>query len=325
MKKRIISIVIASLMAFSMTACGSSDESSKDTTTKATGTTTTAPIDDTTENMITDREGNEIEIPVELNKIISVGAANTEILVGLGLSEKIVMADQYSYDVEGIDASICTIDMMNTDVESLIALEADVIFITGMTSTGANDPYNALKEAGVAVVYIPTAVSLQGIMDDITFISKYTKTEEKGTELVTSIQTTIDEVKMKVGLLSSNPPSVYIEISPAPYMYTTGAGTFIDEMITIAGGINIYVKENSWISNTEETVLAANPEIILSTSSYEGYDYKEISDRAGWEAVSAVANNKVILVNSNAVQRASQNISKGLMEIAKAIHPSSYE
>lgn len=316
--KRIISILASLALTLSITACSDNENSSSQSDSLSSGNSSIEVITSAT---ISNSENDETVTIGEINRIISTSASSTEILTGLGLGDKIIATDIYSADVEGIDPKVANLDMMNLDMEQLLALDPDVIFINEINLAGEADRYEALKNAGVNVIYIPAAKSIQDIINDILVISTYTSKVDEGNEMIDEINKTVYDIESKVALLSSNPPKVYLEVSPSPWLYSTGSGTFVDEIITICGGVNIYASQNSWLNNTEESVFEANPDIIITSVAFEGYDYNEIFARAGWENIKAVANNRVISVDSNSTSRASQNISKGIIEIAKAIHP----
>ena len=316
--KRIISILASLALTLSITACSDNENSSSQSDSLSSGNSSIEVITSAT---ISNSENDETVTIGEINRIISTSASSTEILTGLGLGDKIISTDIYSADVEGIDPKVANLDMMNLDMEQLLALDPDVIFINEINLAGEADRYEALKNAGVNVIYIPAATSIQDIINDILVISTYTSKVDEGNEMIDEINKTVYDIESKVALLSSNPPKVYLEVSPSPWLYSTGSGTFVDEIITICGGVNIYANQNSWLNNTEESVFEANPDIIITSVAFEGYDYNEIFARAGWENIKAVANNRVISVDSNSTSRASQNISKGIIEIAKAIHP----
>lgn len=324
--KKILSVLLAGIIAMSFAACGNeNDSSTADTTITSQTTTPTTESVEPTGTTITDREGNDVEIPAEISKIISTSPSTTEVLVGLGLSEKIIATDTYSDGTEGLKPGISTLDMRNLDMEQIIALKPDAVFLNEISLAGEEDKYASLKDAGIKVLYIPAAISLQGIMDDITFISQYTKTDAKGQELVKEIKDVIELVDGKVKLRSSTPPKVYFEIGAAPYLYSFGSGTYLNEIITLCGGVNIYADQDSWFANTDESVIKANPDVIISNIAYDEYSYTEIYDRAGWNVINAVKNKNVVLVDTNATSRASQNIVKGIKEIANAIYPGTFE
>lgn len=336
-KSKLLSLAIAGILAVSMTACGNANSTSDGgeiTTSEITEAETVVnetevETEETTAeeaadaDSVIDREGNLVEVPAEINTIISAAPSVTEILAGLGLADKIIAADMYSADVEGIDPAVCTLDFYNLNTEELVALAPDVIIINGISDNGDTDPYAELKAAGTNVVYIPSAVSIDGIKDDIAFLAAYTRTSDKGDELIGTIDSCISDISAKAANITEK-KSVYFEISAAPYLYTTGSGTFLNEIIELVGAENIYGGEEGWISNSDETVIAANPDVILTSVAYEGYDFNEITAREGWDVLTAVKNGEVYQVGANETSRASQHVVDGINEIASAIYPDVY-
>ncbi len=253
--------------------------------------------------------------------LISTAADISEIISGLGFGGNVVLADTYSFGVESIDSSVCTLDYLNPDIEAIAALSPDVVFVSSSSTDGTTDPYATLKDLGINVVYIPTAQSIDDIKSNITTIAEALDAPEKAAELISRIDNAIDDITLKVSLLSSNAPKVYFELSAAPWLYSFGSGTFLNEIITICGGVNIYSNESGWLSNTEESVLSSNPDVILTSVQYDGYDYTEILSRAGWENIEAVKNSRVYQIDANASSRGTQNIVKAMYEILYALHP----
>ena len=317
-KSKLLSLAIAGILAVSMTACGnanSTPDGGEITTSEITEAETvvneteveteetTAESEAADADSVIDREGNLGDVPVEIDTIIA--------------------ADKYSADVEGIDPAVCTLDFYNLNTEELVALAPDVIIINGISDNGDTDPYAELKAAGTNVVYIPSAVSLDGIKDDIAFLAAYTRTSDKGDELIGTIDSCISDISAKAANITEK-KSVYFEISAAPYLYTTGSGTFLNEIIELVGAENIYGGEQGWISNSDETVIAANPDVILTSVAYDGYDFNEITAREGWDVLTAVKNGEVYQVGANETSRASQHVVDGINEIASAIYPDVY-
>lgn len=281
------------------------------------------PADDTTEPVTTtvQTEADEQDAVAQELRLVSTAADITELLDGLLLSESIVAADSYSLGIGNVDPEVCTLDYTNPDVETIISLEPDVVFVSGSSTDGTVDPYSALSDAGVNVVYIPTAESISGIIDNIELIAENTGAEDKAEELTASIDEAVADAKARAESLGGEKVSVYFEISAAPWFYSFGSNTYLDEIISICGGENIYSEETGWISNTEESILAANPQVILTNVMYDGYDYNEIYSREGWEAIDAVVNHRVYSIDANASSRGSQNIVKAIQEISLAIIP----
>jgi iron complex transport system substrate-binding protein len=270
-----------------------------------------------------DRNGETVDIPEKVDTIVSASPAISEILEGLGLSDRIIAADIYSADVLGIDPDVCTLDFFNLDIEQLVVLSPDLIIISGMSVWGDDDPYQLLRDMGTTVIYIPNSNTIESIKLDIEFIGAMTHTDYAAEELISDINTKIFEIREAVNGLPK--PTVYFEAEAYPMLYSCGSDTLFNEMITIAGGENIYADESGWIQNSEESVLVRNPEFIISSAVYQnGEDISEISKRPGWGIISAVANHRVYSVDPDRTSRPSQYITDGIEEIARIIHPEAF-
>jgi iron complex transport system substrate-binding protein len=279
-----------------------------------------------TEKTMTDREGNEFTLPNKIEKIISTAPSNTEVLVELGLSDKLVAIDKYSADVEGVNTDLPQIDFRNPDAETLIALEPDIIIASGHNKAGEEDPFQLVKEAGIPVVYIPSSYSIDGIYGDIEFIADITNTEKQGEELIENMKSEVEAIKA-IGDTITDKKTVYFEIGSGSSLYSFGKDTFLNEMIQIIGAENIFANEESWISPTPESVIDANPDVILTnvpdTNGVSAVD--DIKSREGWDSITAVKEGQVYSIDKNSSSRPSQNVIKALKEMAKAIYPDEYK
>ena len=278
-----------------------------------------------TDRMVTDREGTEVNIPTKIEKIISTAPSNTEVLMAFGLGDKLVAIDKYSTDIEGINTELPQIDFLNPDAETIIGLEPDIVIASGHNKTGSvEDPFKAISEAGIPVVYIPSSDSIDGIYKDIEFIADVVNERSKGKEIVDDMKAQVEEIKA-IGDTITDKKSVYFEISPAPYLSSFGKSTFLNEMIEIIGAKNIFENEEGWISPTAEAIIDANPDVIITNAGYMENPTEEIKSRDAWENINAIKNNEVYLVDQNASSRPSQNVIKALEQMAKAVYPEHYE
>ena len=267
-----------------------------------------------------DRSGSEIaNIPTNIEKIISTAPSNTEIIADLGLADKLVAIDTYSTDIEGINEDLTKIDFAAPDAEVIVGLEPDIIIASGHNQTGsAQDPFKAVSDAGIPVVYIPSSDSIEGIYKDIEFIADVLNVKEEGTKLVDETKAKIEEIASRNA--KNEKKKVYFEIGPAPDLFSFGNTTFLNEMIELVGGSNIFKDQESWISPSEEAVLDENPDVILTNVNYIENAVDEIKTRQGWENINAVKNNDVYLIDTNSSSRPSHNIIKALEEMEKAIN-----
>lgn len=290
MKKRILALVVV-LALLVLTAGCAADTSSK------TSSAETQPL-----------------------KIACLAPSFLAILTDLGLSDSIVVVDTNTQTSLGFGADLPAIDMMNPSTETLATLDLDIIFATDMTMGGtAEDPFKVLSDAGVQVEYFASSNSIAAIKTDILRVAEIVGKTTEGQTIVDTMQTTIDEIVAQAAKMATK-KTVYFEISPADSYYSFGSGVFLNEMIELAGGVNIFASSTSWTSISEEQIIAGNPDVIFTNVNYTGTDeVASIKSREGWGNVTAIKNGNVFYIDNNSSSQPNQNITKALKEMADAI------
>lgn len=269
-----------------------------------------------------DPAGNDIALPAELNKVICLAPSTTIILDSLGLTDRLVAVDTYSpVYIESL-SSLPQFDMMTPDIEQIAALEPDVVFTTGMSYVDGN-PFAQLVDMGICVVDIPSSESIAEIQSDILFVASCFGMADEGQAIVDEMQATIDEITA-IGATITEKKTVLFEISALPYIYSFGAGTFLNEMIEMIGAENILADQQSWVPVTEEFAVAANPDVILTSVDYLDDPVGEILSRTGWENVTAVANKAVYAIDNGYSSLPNQYVVKAMIQMAQAIYPEAY-
>lgn len=270
-----------------------------------------------------DRAGNEISVPTEITKVISMAPSTSQVLEELGLTDLLVAVDtQTAYYMEET-AELPQFDMMTPDCESILSLDPDIVFVTGMSYLGAEDPYAELVEAGICVVQIPSSESIAAIQEDILFISECFGMSDEGTAIVDGMNDIINEISA-IGETITEKKTVLFEISCLPDIYSFGNGVFLNEMLNLIGAENIFADQESWIAVTEESAIAANPDVILTSVNYIEDPVAEILGREGWENVEAIKNGAVAYIDNGYSGLPNHNVVLALKEMAKAVYPEEY-
>lgn len=269
-----------------------------------------------------DRAGNAITVPAEITRIISLAPSTTQVLEALGALDILVAVDnQTPMYVDGT-SELPQFDMMAPDVEQIAALEPDVVFASGLSYMDGN-PFAALTEMGVCVVDIPSSASIADVEDDIRFIAACLGKDAEGEAIVDEMSASIDAIAA-IGATIEDKKTVLFEISALPYIYSFGAGTFLDEMITLIGAENVFGDQAGWLAVNEEDAVAANPDVILTNVNYIEDSVGEILSREGWDVVTAFANADVHYIDNGASSLPNQHIVDALIEMAVAVYPEAY-
>jgi len=304
-KNRILTIVLMSVWMLTITSCRNSTPTMQTAVDK-------------------DREGNFITLPKKIDRVISMGPSNTEILISLGFADKIVAADAYSRKIEGLASDIPFFNMMAPDGEQILHLEPDVLFVTGMSKVGGLDLFKVVSDTGICVLYIPSSSSIADIKADIRFIAGVMGAVEQGDKMIADMEETIEAVT-KIAETITDKKTVYFEVSAESLLYSFGRGVFLNEMLEIIGAENILADRKQWVSVTGEVILNRNPDVILTNTGYLDKPVDEIMARPGWNALTAVQNGDVYYIDTATSSRPNHNIVKTLLEMAKAVYPDKYE
>ncbi|NTW28815.1 MAG: cobalamin-binding protein [Coriobacteriia bacterium] len=264
---------------------------------------------------LTDDAGRVVTINAEPKRIVSLAPANTEILFALGLGDRVVGVttyDDYPAEVSGI-AKVG--DFQTPNLEAIAAAKPDLILAT----TGVQaDMVKRLEALGAVVIAIDPQ-DLAGVYTDIERVGKATGTASKATSIVEGMKA--DVVSVQKAVAGKPKVTAFVEIGQNP-LYTVGKGTFIDELITLAGGTNV-VTEKSYVAYSSEQLIAANPQVYLATKGSSS-DPASIEKRAGFDKLSAVKNGRVVILDDNTVSRPGPRLIEGLKQIAMGLHPEAF-
>lgn len=280
---------------------------------------------------IKDRAENDITVPAKIDKIISLSPSITEILMDIGESEKIIALDSYSKEIFEENnnnkennkeiSNLAVLDMLNPDAEKIISLKPDIIFVNNFSVFSGKSAVDTIKDLGFSVAVIPNGETLIGIEEDIYFLGKVLKLENKAKEIVFEMKTNIEKIK-SIGDKITNKKTVYFEIGAMPNLYSFGENVYLNEMINIIGAKNIFEDKNSWIAVSEENILSKNPDIIFTSVDYIDNPVDEILNRKGWQNINAIKNKEVYFVSSSSLPN--HNIAKALFIMAKSVYPQEY-
>ncbi len=269
--------------------------------------------------MVTDQMGREVVIEEIPQRVISLSPSNTEVSFALGLEDRIVGVTEFcNYPPEVFEKD--NVGGFSTpSIEKIIELEPDLI----LASTIHEEEVPRLEELGISVLVIESSNLLE-LYTSISLVAEITGIPARGEELIASMQQRIGAVEAIVAEVPEEERMlVFYEVYSDPLM-SAGSGAFINEIITLAGGINIFgdVDEN-YPQISAEVVAEKQPDIILFPD-YHGTAGTVIDDmagRPGWESVPAVQNEDVFAINDDAFARPGPRVVEAVEEAAIIFYP----
>lgn len=282
---------------------------------------------DTVETIRTiDDLGRAVEIPTPIETVITMAPSLTEIADALGLSERIIATDINSDFPEQVtDLPKVTNWDMTVNYEAILALDPDLILLAEISSI---EEVKMLEDLGLTVYYVNNPTDFDSLYETIRTVGYIFGKNEEAEAVVTELGKRVDSVKEAVADAETTPAVFYeIDATDPSKPWTTGSGTFMDDIIELAHGKNIAAElEGSWLQVGQEFLIMADPEIILLGDAAYGVTPESVGERAGcWDGISAVVNDRVIAFDDNLISRPGPRLVDGLEIMAQIIHPECFK
>lgn len=265
--------------------------------------------------------GREIILNGPAQRVISLAPSLTEVLFAIGAGAQVVGRDDFSdfpAEVANVASIGSTFGPLNT--EAIVALEPDLVVAAEINTP---EQVKSLEDLGITVYYFKNPTDFDGMYNDLETMGTLTGHEDEAAALVESLSARVEAVESAVATITEK-PTVFYEIDgtdPAK-PWTTGPGTFMDMMITKAGGVNIGgVLSDSYAQISVEEIVLQDPNIIVLGDTLYGVTIESIAQRAGWSDLTAVKEGSIFAFDDNLASRPGPRLVDGLEELLKILHP----
>lgn len=252
---------------------------------------------------VTDSDGYEVEIVKPVEEIVVTSSAINEILVALGVEDKIVGRDEWS-DVSSVlegqkeEVPVVAESSFRLQIEAIAGQDPDIVIADTMLQNEARDK---LAEFDIPALGERTSRA-DNLFSVIRRLAKIVDREERGEEIISYLNDYRSLIeKRTTELTEEEKPLIFWEWREA---YKSGnASSTVQPRIELAAGINLAEKADGTYPNlSAEYVIEQNPEVIIRQES-RGTSRealrekrKEIMDRTGLEETAAVREERVYLL-----------------------------
>lgn len=314
----LFSFVLVFLLAI-LTACGTGKESN-DAAKDAGTTDVSEEVAGAFPLTITDDAGREVTIESEPETIISIQTSTTEILYALGAGDRLIGVSDYdNYPAEALEVQ--KVGGQDMDVELVLSLLPDIVFATDYHYRSHEPILKQFEEAGITVVVTGSASSFEDTYQTMNMIAEATGTSEKADEIISDMKERRAAIEEKAKEITDK-KKVWVEVSPAPDIFTTGQNTFMHEMLETINATNAAEDQDGWVKLTEEEIVQLNPDVIITTYGYYvDNPAEQVLAREGWAEVTAVKEGQVFDVDSDIVTRPGPRLIQGVEALAKIVYP----
>ena len=255
--------------------------------------------------------GRTVNIEKVPQRIVSLAPSNTEILFALGLKDKIVGVTEFCNYPDGALDKPKVGGFAPFDLEAVVALEPDLALAAEIHEA---EGIPALERLGLTVLALAPK-TVEEVLACITLVGEFTGKNQEATRLVASLEKRIKRVTEITQLLTDEERPGVLFVTWHDPLWVAGEATFVDDLITKAGGKNIAYDLTDWAIIDLETVIARNPRVIIVT---HRADVIRNEPRLG--VTEAVIENRVYLVEGDIFKRAAPRLVNALEQLAGLLH-----
>lgn len=306
----------AAVLALALVACGDGEPLPVDTAAATTtaaaevATTSPGPFPVTVEG-----DGGEITLEAPPARIAALSATHVEILYAIGAGDELIAVDNFS-NFPAQAASLPKVDSFNLSVESVIALDPDLVILT----FDPVDAVPALEAVGIPTLLFGTAGSLEAAYGQIGALGAATGRSGEAAALVADMQRQVDDIVAGVGGAGAG-VTYYHETDPFSF-YTPNSESFIGKLYGLLGMENIADAAPDEFGSgfpqlSPEFIIDADPQMIFLASA--GETVETLSMRNGWESMSAITTGRVVTLDPDVSSRWGPRIVDLLGAIAEAL------
>ena len=270
---------------------------------------------------IEDGLGRELTLDEPAQNVVSLAPSNTEILFAVGAGEQVIGRDEFSdYPDQANNLPSVGGGFGDYNLEAIVDLEPDLVLAAEINTP---EQVQALEDLGLTVFFLPNPTSLDEMYQNLMTVATLTGHESETEILVDELHERVSQVEIGIESAEDQPSAFYeLDATDPSAPWTAGSGTFIDTLITMAGGANIASDmEGQYLQISVEELLVRDPQVILLGDSAYGVTAESLSERPGWNNISALVNSRIYAFDDNLVSRPGPRLVDGLEELARLLHP----
>lgn len=216
-------------------------------------------------------------------RIVSTAPSLTETLFALGLGPRVVGVTEFCRYPPEAAARPKIGTFLEPSFERILARRPDLVLVVRNPVRLAE----RLSQLGLRAVEVPQD-SVAEILSSIREVARLAGVEPRGRALAASVERQLDGVRRRASALPRRKVLFLVGRSPGTLqgMVAAGPGTFLDELIRTAGGVNALAGSPiAYPRVSVEQIVAADPDVILDMGDFAHHEGKPLESQKQFEAV----------------------------------------
>jgi len=259
-------------------------------------------------------------------RIVSLVPAITEMLFAVGAGSQVVAVSSYDEFPPEVKALPKVGALIDPDTERILALRPDLVIVYG-SQTDLEKQLGRSGHRTFSYRHGGIATTLNTIRE----IGVATGHRAEADQLVSSLQARLDVVRDRVKGRPQPSTMLIFERQPGTLreVYASGGVGFLNEMLTIAGGRNVFADvSRESVQPSIETMLARAPQVILEVRVAGLIEKTPSPEPDAWSALSsvpAVRSRRVHRLTGDYLVVPGPRLAAATEAFARALHPDAFK
>lgn len=247
-----------------------------------------------------------------VRRIVSLGPSSTEILYSLGAGDRLVGRSRWDRWPAAVLAIPEAGDAIRPSVERVLALRPDLVVLYAATD---NRPAaDALTRAGIPVVALRVD-RIEQYLAAVRLLGALSGAGARGDSVADGLRAELDAVRRQTAV--GDHPSVFLPAWEQPLM-TLGSGSFLSELVEIAGGRNVYAdRPEPSLTVSMEDVVRRDPDVVLTGPTSAA----RIRSDPSWRVLRAVREGRVLAYDTTLVSQPSTRLGEAARSLQGVLRP----
>ena len=255
---------------------------------------------------VVDSNGDEVMFDRPPERIVAIDSAVVEILFAIGEGDRVVGTHDFvdhppeTADIKRIGGA------SDVNIEAILELEPDLVLLF------FDQFLPDLRRAGLKVLYLETLSSdFTKVADTIRLWGRITGSPGRAEAEAAEFEDRVDDIRARLAVVDQG-PSVFRDEGG---LWTPGPDTLTGEVFDLLKLQNIAHDVTGFAQISPELIVERDPEYIVVSS------FSDMADNPAFEDVSAIANNRIILLEGEPLSVAGPRFVEGIEALAKAVYP----
>jgi iron complex transport system substrate-binding protein len=266
---------------------------------------------------IVDDAGQTVRLAGPARRIVSLVPSATETLLAIGAGPRLVARTDFDTG-PGLDSLPSVGGGMDPSLEALAALKPDVV--VGWQSTKDDGLRERLRGLGIAFFAV-RAEDTTDIYRVMQRLGAITGRASAADSVEAAMRGELAAVRASVAGLRA--PRVFFLVWNDPPM-TAGPGTFISQLLGVAGGANLFGDQAAlWPNVSMEEIVRRDPDVLVLPQGEKGgaHDVAQLRDAPGWRELRAMKEGHVVLLPAEVMNRPGPHLGQAARLLRDGLHP----